>query len=129
MYKVKVLILFLNIFFLFGATNIHYASKVIRENVKEIINNSDNYDIYIVTGKLISKIPNTNKYIFSDGTAQIPVQIEDHMWQQIDSKYPQIDVFLSLLVIVNKETLDKPLLEAVRVRLSNKKNYNEALVR
>ena len=114
---------------LLGNTTIHYDNKVNRENIKEIKNNSDNYDIYIITGKLTTKIPNTSKYIFSDGTAEIIIRIEDYMWQQVDSKFPQLDRFLNILVIVNKDTQEEPELEAIRIRYSKNKNYNEAISR
>ena len=58
MVKVKFIFLSFTILTLLGNTTIHYDNKVSRENIKEIKNNADNYDIYIVTGKLINKISN-----------------------------------------------------------------------
>jgi galactitol-specific phosphotransferase system IIB component len=123
--KVKFIFLSFTILILLGNTTIHYDNKVSRENIKEIKNNADNYDIYIVTGKLINKISNTSHYILSDGTAEMIIRIEDYMWQQIDSKFPQLNILLSILVIVNKDNNYEPELEAIRIRYSKNKNYNE----
>ena len=125
MVKVKFIFLSFTILILLGNTTIHYDNKVSRENIKEIKNNADNYDIYIVTGKLINKISNTSHYILSDGTAEMIIRIEDYMWQQIDSKFPQLNILLSILVIVNKDNNYEPELEAIRIRYSKNKNYNE----
>jgi hypothetical protein len=123
--KVKFIFLSFTILTLLGNTTIHYDNKVSRENIKEIKNNADNYDIYIVTGKLINKISNTSHYILSDGTAEMIIRIEDYMWQQLDSKFPQLNILLSILVIVNKDNNYEPELEAIRIRYSKNKNYNE----
>ncbi len=125
MVKVKFIFLSFTILTLLGNTTIHYDNKVSRENIKEIKNNADNYDIYIVTGKLINKISNTSHYILSDGTAEMIIRIEDYMWQQLDSKFPQLNILLSILVIVNKDNNYEPELEAIRIRYSKNKNYNE----
>ena len=94
-----------------------FSSIVYAQSIAEVNNNAKDQDVVTVTGQLTQQIKR-DKFIIKDSTGEIKIEIEDYIWQQINSVKPEFDKTYTFTAKVDKKRKEYIELEATKIELA-----------